>query len=155
MTMFTLTDAAEMVSFGQSLGALLQSGDVVILDGPLGAGKTTLTKGIALGLGVAEPITSPTFVISHVHRGARASLVHVDAYRLGSHVEFDDLDLDADLDTSVTVVEWGESRAEGLSDEPLYVRIAPGDVGDVRQLTLQGSGARWTVVIDTLQDWSP
>jgi len=155
MTTFVLTDAAEMMRFGQSLGKLLQAGDVLILDGPLGAGKTTLTKGLALGLGVTEPITSPTFVISHVHQGARASLVHVDAYRLGSHIEFDDLDLDADLDASVTVVEWGEGRAEGLSEEPLYVRIAPEDGGDVRHLTLQGSGARWTAIIDTLRDWSP
>jgi tRNA threonylcarbamoyladenosine biosynthesis protein TsaE len=155
MTTFVLTEAAEMMGFGQSLGKLLQAGDVLILDGPLGAGKTTLTKGLALGLGVTEPITSPTFVISHVHQGARASLVHVDAYRLGSHIEFDDLDLDADLDASVTVVEWGEGRAEGLSEEPLYVRIAPEDVDDVRHLTLQGSGARWTAVIDTLRDWSP
>jgi tRNA threonylcarbamoyladenosine biosynthesis protein TsaE len=79
----------------------------------------------------------------------------VDAYRLGSHIEFDDLDLDADHDASVTVVEWGEGRAEGLSEEPLYVRIAPEDVGDVRHLTLQGSGARWNAVIYTLRDWSP
>ena len=155
MTTFILANATSMMRFGESLGGLLRAGDVVILDGPLGAGKTTLTKGIALGLGITEPITSPTFVISHVHQGVRASLVHVDAYRLGSHSEFDDLDLDVDLETSVTVVEWGEGRAEGLSEEPLYVRIAPEDVGDVRQLTLQGSGARWTAVIDTMQEWSP
>jgi tRNA threonylcarbamoyladenosine biosynthesis protein TsaE len=155
MKTFTLNDAAEMMRFGQSLGELLEAGDVVILDGPLGAGKTTLTKGLAIGLGVTDPITSPTYVISHAHQGPRASLVHVDAYRLGSHLEFDDLDLDADLDASVTVVEWGEGRAEGLVEEPLYVRITPEDVGDVRQLTLQGSGARWTAVVHALRGWSP
>jgi tRNA threonylcarbamoyladenosine biosynthesis protein TsaE len=142
-----------MMRFGESLGSLLQAGDVVILDGPLGAGKTTLTKGLALGLGVTDPITSPTYVISHVHQGVRTSLVHVDAYRLGSHVEFDDLDLDADLDTSVTVVEWGEGRAERLSEEPLYVRIRPEVDGDVRQLTLAGSLDRWAAVIDALRGW--
>ncbi|MCX6422824.1 MAG: tRNA (adenosine(37)-N6)-threonylcarbamoyltransferase complex ATPase subunit type 1 TsaE [Actinobacteria bacterium] len=154
MTTFILTDATAMMRFGESLGSLLQAGDVVILDGPLGAGKTTLTKGLALGLGVTDPITSPTYVISHVHQGVRTSLVHVDAYRLGSHVEFDDLDLDADLDTTVTVVEWGEGRAEGLSEEPLYVRIRPEDDGDVRQLTLAGSLDRWAAVIDALRGWS-
>ena len=123
MTTFILTDATAMIRFGESLGSLLQAGDVVILDGPLGAGKTTLTKGLALGLGVTDPITSPTYVISHVHQGARTSLVHVDAYRLGSHVEFDDLDLDADLDTSVTVVEWGEGLAERLSDHHLSIEL--------------------------------
>ncbi|NUO34402.1 MAG: tRNA (adenosine(37)-N6)-threonylcarbamoyltransferase complex ATPase subunit type 1 TsaE, partial [Dermatophilaceae bacterium] len=95
--------------FGRRLGALLRGGDVLVLTGDLGAGKTTLTQAVAEGLGVRGPITSPTFVIARVHPSlvGGPELVHVDAYRLGSALELDDLDLDADLDASVTVVEWG------------------------------------------------
>src|SRR3954464_13430485 len=110
-----LLTAADTQLFGRQLAASLRAGDLVVLTGDLGAGKTTLTQGIGAGLGVRGPITSPTFVIARVHpsEGDGPPLVHVDAYRLGSIAEVDDLDLDASLDDSVTVVEWGE----GLVDE--------------------------------------
>jgi tRNA threonylcarbamoyladenosine biosynthesis protein TsaE len=112
--------------FGRALGALLHGGDLLVLTGDLGAGKTTLTQSIAEGLGVRGPITSPTFVIARVHPSlvGGPELVHVDAYRLGSAVELDDLDLDADLDASVVVVEWGAGLAEQLSDTRLELTIS-------------------------------
>lgn len=122
-----------MRAFGAELARELDAGDLVVLSGELGAGKTTLTQGIAAGLGVRERVTSPTFVIAHVHRDGRVPLVHVDAYRLGSVAEVDDLDLD--LESSVTVVEWGEGLVEGLADHHLLVRIERGD-GDGREVEL-------------------
>lgn len=135
--------------FGRRLGALLRGGDVLVLTGDLGAGKTTLTQGIAEGLGVRGPITSPTFVIARVHPSLvdGPSLVHVDAYRLGSALELDDLDLDADLDESVTVVEWGAGLAEQLSESRLELTIV-GD--DVRTARLVGVGDRWDAVLDAV-----
>lgn len=135
--------------FGRRLGALLRGGDVLVLTGDLGAGKTTLTQGIAEGLGVRGPITSPTFVIARVHPSlvGGPALVHVDAYRLGSAVELDDLDLDADLDASVTVVEWGAGLSEQLSESRLELTIV-GD--DVRTAHLVGVGDRWDDVLDAL-----
>jgi tRNA threonylcarbamoyladenosine biosynthesis protein TsaE len=135
--------------FGRRLGALLRGGDVLVLTGDLGAGKTTLTQGIAEGLGVRGPITSPTFVIARVHPSlvGGPDLVHVDAYRLGSALELDDLDLDADLDASVTVVEWGAGLAEQLSEDRLELTIT-GD--DVRTARLVGVGDRWAGVLDAL-----
>src|ERR1700704_5729814 len=103
-----------MRALGRRLAAVLRPGDLVILAGPLGAGKTTLVQGIGTGLGVRGPVTSPTFVIARVHPSlvGGPSLVHVDAYRLGDALEVDDLDLDASLAESVTVVEWGEGKVE-------------------------------------------
>lgn len=117
--------ARDTQEVGRSLGRRLQPGDLVILSGELGAGKTTFTQGLAEGLNVRGPITSPTFVIARVHPSlaAGAPLVHVDAYRLGSLAELDDLDLDASVEDSVTVVEWGEGKAEVLSGQRLEVRI--------------------------------
>ncbi|GAA2496237.1 tRNA (adenosine(37)-N6)-threonylcarbamoyltransferase complex ATPase subunit type 1 TsaE [Terrabacter carboxydivorans] len=136
-------------AFGRRLGALLRGGDVLVLTGDLGAGKTTLTQGIAEGLGVRGPITSPTFVIARVHPSVVGgpALVHVDAYRLGSALELDDLDLDADLDASVTIVEWGAGLAEQLSDERLEMTIT-GE--DVRTAHLVGVGDRWDDVLDAV-----
>ena len=136
-------------AFGRRLGALLCGGDVLVLTGDLGAGKTTLTQGIAEGLGVRGPITSPTFVIARVHPSlvGGPALVHVDAYRLGSAIELDDLDLDADLDASVTVVEWGAGLAEQLSETRLELTIT-GD--DVRNAHLVGVGDRWDDVLDAV-----
>ncbi|MGH3415179.1 MAG: tRNA (adenosine(37)-N6)-threonylcarbamoyltransferase complex ATPase subunit type 1 TsaE [Actinocrinis sp.] len=110
---------------GRRLGERLRAADLVILSGELGAGKTTFTQGLAEGLGVRGPITSPTFVIARVHPSLSGGvpLVHVDAYRLGSLAELDDLDLDASVEDSVTVVEWGEGKAEVLSGQRLEVRI--------------------------------
>jgi tRNA threonylcarbamoyladenosine biosynthesis protein TsaE len=119
--------AARMRDLGVRLAGLLQAGDLVVLSGKLGAGKTTLTQGIGAGLGVRGPVTSPTFVIARVHPSLRGGpdLVHADAYRLGSRAEVDDLDLDTDVDSSVTVVEWGEGLVEDLTSSFLEIAIAP------------------------------
>jgi tRNA threonylcarbamoyladenosine biosynthesis protein TsaE len=146
--------AEAMKEFGRRLGARLRAGDLVVLTGDLGAGKTTLTQGVGEGLGVRGPITSPTFVIARVHPSVvgGAPLVHVDAYRLGSLDELDDLDLDAAVAESVTVVEWGEGKAEVLTDDRLDVVLTrehaedvdePGDP-DVRWVVVRGIGTRWT-----------
>ena len=134
-----VSTAEEMRVLGRSLASVLRAGDLVILSGGLGAGKTTLTQGIGDGLDVRGPVTSPTFVIARVHPplagsaggarhlggagGSSPPLVHVDAYRLGSALELDDLDLDTDTASSVTVVEWGEGLAEGLSADRLEITI--------------------------------
>src|SRR5271165_1716332 len=122
-----VSTADQMRDLGRRLAGLLRAGDLIVLSGPLGAGKTTLAQGIGAGLGVRGPVTSPTFVIARVHPnlGNGPDLVHADAYRLGSRTEVDDLDLDADLATSVTVVEWGEGLVEGLAPSFLQVVIEP------------------------------
>jgi tRNA threonylcarbamoyladenosine biosynthesis protein TsaE len=138
--------AEEMRELGRRVAELLRAGDLVVLTGDLGAGKTTFVQGIGAGLGVAGPVVSPTFVIARVHRDGRLPLVHVDAYRLGSVAEVDDLDLDAALDESVTVVEWGEGLVEDLAGDRLEVRLGrsadPAD--DTRTVTLTGVGPRWS-----------
>jgi tRNA threonylcarbamoyladenosine biosynthesis protein TsaE len=139
------TDVA-MRDLGRELSGRLRAGDLVILTGPLGAGKTTLVQGIGEGLGVRGPVTSPTFVIARVHpvlAGSGPSLVHADAYRLGSIGEVDDLDLDADVASAVTVVEWGHGLAEGLAEDRLEISIQPDPDSDVRTVQLIGYGARW------------
>src|SRR3954452_386639 len=112
-----------MHALGRRLAGLLRAGDLVVLTGGLGAGQPTLTQGIGDGLGVRGPVTSPTFVIARVHPSqvGGPALVHVDAYRLGGALELDDLDLDADVADSVTVVEWGHGLAEDLSEDRLEV----------------------------------
>jgi tRNA threonylcarbamoyladenosine biosynthesis protein TsaE len=134
----TVPTADDMRSLGERLAADLKPGDLVVLTGDLGAGKTTLVQGIAAGLGASGPVVSPTFVIARVYRGGRVPLVHVDAYRLGSRVEVDDLDLDADVAESVTVVEWGEGLVEDLSEERLVVSITRSSdaVDETRRVTL-------------------
>src|SRR4051812_50080408 len=114
-----------MQALGMRLAEVLRAGDLVVLTGGLGAGKTTLVQGIGAALGVTSPVVSPTFVIARVHRGGRLPLVHVDAYRLGSVAEVDDLDLDAVLEESVTVVEWGAGLVEDLAGARLEVRLGP------------------------------
>ena len=118
--------AARMRALGRWLAPMLRPGDLIVLNGPLGAGKTTLVQGIGEGLHVRGPVTSPTFVIARVHPALRGgpALVHVDAYRLSSPAEVDDLDLDADLERSVTVVEWGGGLVEELAPSWLDVTIA-------------------------------
>lgn len=130
--------------FGRRLGAVLQAGDLVILTGSLGAGKTALTKGIGAGLGVAGLVSSPTFVIARVHRGRSdgPGLVHVDAYRLSGSLELDDLDLDTDLSRSAVVVEWGEGLAEQLADEYLTV-VMTRLPDDTRRAVVTGVGDSW------------
>lgn len=127
---------------GSRLAALLSPGDLVVLTGDLGAGKTTFTQGLAEGLSVRGPITSPTFVIARVHPSlvGGPALVHVDAYRVGSGLELDDLDLDADLATSVTVVEWGAGLAERLSPSRLEVTLRADPETEVRTIELVAVG---------------
>jgi tRNA threonylcarbamoyladenosine biosynthesis protein TsaE len=143
-----LASADDTHDFGVRLGRLLRAGDLVVLTGSLGAGKTTLTQGIGSGLGVRGPITSPTFVIARVHPSlvGGPALVHVDAYRLGGAVELDDLDLDASVDESVTVVEWGHGVAERLADAYLEVVLSAGP-DEVRTVAVTGVGARWAGII--------
>ena len=171
----TVTSPEQMQELGRRLARLLRPGDLVLLNGELGAGKTTLTRGLGEGLGVRGAVTSPTFVIARVHPSLCQGppLVHVDAYRLGGGLdEMEDLDLDVSLPESVVVVEWGEGRVEELTDDRLHVVIhrtvgtassrgaalghpetdkardeARDEMRDeVRQVTLMGLGARWASV---------
>jgi tRNA threonylcarbamoyladenosine biosynthesis protein TsaE len=141
-----LPSADDTLAFGARLGADLTAGDVVVLSGPLGAGKTVVAKGIAKAMNVAGAVTSPTFVLARVHPALRAgapAMVHVDVYRLLDHVgadllaELDSLDLDTDLDDAVVVVEWGEGLAERLSERHLDIRLERGRDTDVRIATWQ------------------
>ncbi len=143
----TLPTPADTQALGSRIGGLLRAGDLLILTGDLGAGKTTFTQGLGEGLGVRGPVTSPTFVIARVHPalGDGPGLVHVDAYRLGDAAELDDLDLDTDLDEAVTVVEWGSGLAEALSEDRLELSLTRA-ADDVRTLTLTPVGARWAHV---------
>jgi tRNA threonylcarbamoyladenosine biosynthesis protein TsaE len=130
-------------AWGVRLGAQLKAGDLLVLGGGLGAGKTSLTQGIAEGLRVRGPITSPTYVIARVHPSlvGGPDLVHVDAYRLGGIAELDDLDLDTSLEETVTVVEWGHGVAEQLSEDYLEVNLSG---HTTRIVELVGHGGRWT-----------
>ncbi|MEV5608221.1 tRNA (adenosine(37)-N6)-threonylcarbamoyltransferase complex ATPase subunit type 1 TsaE [Streptomyces sp. NPDC052225] len=145
----TVTSPDEMQELGRGLAKQLRPGDLVMLTGELGAGKTTLTRGLGAGLGVRGAVTSPTFVIArvHPHLSGGPALVHVDAYRLGGGLdEMEDLDLDVSLPDSVVVVEWGDGKVEELSDDRLHVIIdrATGDTTDeIRVVTLNGIGERW------------
>lgn len=166
---FRINDAEAMVAFGVRLADLLRAGDLLLLDGPVGAGKTTLTRGIGAGLKVRGPITSPTFVIARLHPSLVGGppLLHVDAYRLGGIDDLADLDLEMDAERAVTVAEWGLGIGELLAESYLTVRIVRG-IGDaqagaapageasggeasrmggqeeeVRLLELQGFGGRW------------
>jgi len=146
-------DAEAMRALGAGLAPSLRAGDVIVLTGELGAGKTTFTQGLGSGLQVRGEVTSPTFVIARVHPSlvGGPALVHADAYRLGGVAELDDLDLDTSLDEAVTVVEWGEGIAEGLADDRLEVRIEravadeAGHDGDLdpRRVVIRPIGRRW------------
>lgn len=136
-----LETAEDTVAFGARLGADLRAGDVVVLSGPLGAGKTVLAKGIAQAMDVEGPVTSPTFVLARVHGARREgapAMIHVDMYRLLDDGranlldELDSLDLDTELEDAVVVVEWGEGLAERLSDNHLDIRLERGTDTDTR-----------------------
>lgn len=147
-------DAEAMRDLGVRLAAILRAGDLLIATGGLGAGKTTLAQGIGAGLGVEEPVISPTFVISRVYPTplGRPDLVHVDAYRLGDAAELDDIDLDADTDHSVTLVEWGAGLAEQLADDRLEIEIRRSDdpADETREVWLTGNGERWADLAQSL-----
>ncbi len=147
-TSVEVPDAASMRALGERVGRSLVAGDLVVLTGELGAGKTTFTQGVGTGLEVRGGVTSPTFVIARVHPSlvAGPDLVHVDAYRIGGLAELDDLDLDTSLDTAVTVVEWGAGLAETLADARLEVVIerAVGQEGD-EELDPRRVSLRWVV----------
>ena len=141
--MIAIATPDEMIALGAKLGSTFKAGDLILINGPLGAGKTLLTQGIGSALGIAG-ITSPTFVISRVHQGA-LPLIHVDAYRLlidgQANLYLDDLDLDSALPQSVTVVEWGGAEAARLSEDRLEINIDRSD--EIRQVSAVGFGARW------------
>jgi tRNA threonylcarbamoyladenosine biosynthesis protein TsaE len=132
-----------MKELGRHIGENLHAGDLVLLKGDLGAGKTALTQGIGSALGIVG-ITSPTFVISRIHHG-KETLVHVDAYRLVGEpmAIFDDLDLDSQLKSSIIVIEWGESFVERLADAYLEITIEFGSGDNDRVVTSKGHGSRW------------
>ncbi|MFJ4026319.1 tRNA (adenosine(37)-N6)-threonylcarbamoyltransferase complex ATPase subunit type 1 TsaE [Paenarthrobacter sp. NPDC089989] len=162
-----VTTAEETHELAASLGGVLEAGDLLVLTGELGAGKTTFTQGLGEGLGVRSGIISPTFVLVRIHpnladgpRPGGPDLVHVDAYRLESSGEIDDIDLENTMDTSVTVVEWGRHRVEHLSESRLEVDLhravggedAPGgqvldfdteDDDEPRTIVFRGFGPRW------------
>ena len=144
----TIPDAASMERLGARLAGLLSVGDLVVLEGELGAGKTTLTRGLGAALGARGAITSPTFVLARSHPTASGiPLVHVDAYRLSSATELDDLDLD--YDHTITVVEWGAGKLDGVAESWIDVRIDRPTGGDPdaedepRQVRITGYGPRW------------
>ena len=142
---FTLPTPADTDGFGRRLGERLRAGDVVVLAGGLGAGKTALAKGIGAGMGVLGTVLSPTFVIARRHPPGRPGgvpLIHVDAYRLTGAVELDDLDLDTDLSAAAVVVEWGDGLARRLA--PTYLRIELTRLPDDRRTgELTAVGADW------------
>jgi tRNA threonylcarbamoyladenosine biosynthesis protein TsaE len=146
MNSLSIPTGTAMRERGAHIARCCRPGDLVILSGDLGAGKTTFVQGMGAGLGVTEQVTSPTFVIARVYpTPAGSDLVHVDAYRLGSSLELDDLDLDSDLDSAITVVEWGEGKVEQLSEDRVVITIARSDSDDdeTRVISVAGFGARW------------
>jgi tRNA threonylcarbamoyladenosine biosynthesis protein TsaE len=138
-----IATALDMHALGRTIGAQCRAGDLILLNGPLGAGKTVLVQGIGEALGISD-VTSPTFVISRIHKSP-LSLIHVDAYRLlegGSAAAYlDDLDLDTPRESAVTVIEWGGQESARLSDERLEITIDRAQ--EVREVSINKVGARW------------
>lgn len=139
---FEIRSPEQMHELGIVLAKVLMAGDLVLLNGPLGAGKTTLTRGIGEGLGASGTVQSPTFVLARTHKTAAGpKLVHVDAYRLGSAMELDDLDID--FANSIVVVEWARDYVDGIADHWLTVNINREAEDESRLVEIVGSGARW------------
>jgi tRNA threonylcarbamoyladenosine biosynthesis protein TsaE len=136
-------DAAAMVALGKRLGAHLSPGDAVCLTGPLGAGKTTLVRGVAVGMGVQATVVSPTFVIARRYPGPRGDLVHCDAYRLSDDDDF--VDVVSDPESVVTIIEWGTPVMAALADSWLDIAIerSAGAGDEVRSVTFTGVGSQW------------
>ncbi|MCB1246442.1 MAG: tRNA (adenosine(37)-N6)-threonylcarbamoyltransferase complex ATPase subunit type 1 TsaE [Acidimicrobiia bacterium] len=137
-TVVTSNSPDETLRLGRRLAALLTAGDVVLLTGPLGAGKTLFVSGVAEGLGIAERITSPTFLIARVYRDGFLPLVHADVYRLGSMAEFDDLGILDDGADGAVVIEWGEAVADAIPEDRLVIRFSAD--GETRRITLEPEG---------------
>lgn len=139
---FRIQDPEQMHRLGLVIASVLRAGDLLLLNGPLGAGKTTLTRGIGEGLGASGTVQSPTFVLARTHRTeAGPKLVHVDAYRLNSAVELDDLDID--FANSIVVVEWARDYIDGLAEHWLQVDINRDSDDESRMVTISGIGQRW------------
>ena len=143
-----IADADQMHELGIRIAKQFRAGDLVVLVGPLGAGKTTLTRGIGEGLHAIGNVSSPTFVIARTHKreGSAVPMVHVDAYRLGGAAELDDLDID--FENSIVLVEWGKCLLEGISDNWLEIEIERDHTGEseIRELKILAFGDRWSVV---------
>ena len=162
------SDADQTRSLGEDLGRILAAGDLVMLSGGLGAGKTTLTQGIGIGMGVRGRVASPTFIVARVHPSLSGGpdLIHADAYRIKDLSDLETLDLDSSLDEAVTVVEWGEGTTEAMSDERLSIEVrrasggqadTDGDIIDLehmddgtRLIVLRAHGHRWDGVLDAV-----
>lgn len=162
----TTRSAEQTRALGRALGEVLRAGDLIMLSGGLGAGKTTLTQGIGEGMGVRGRVASPTFIVARVHPSqvGGPDLIHADAYRISDLEDLETLDLDSSLADSVTVVEWGEGKTEGMSSERLeiaVVRATGGTVGRTggaidlesmddgeRRIELRPHGSRWDGVLD-------
>ena len=139
---FQIQDPEQMHQLGLAIAKVLKSGDLLLLNGPLGAGKTTLTRGIGEGLGASGTVQSPTFVLARTHRTAFGpKLVHVDAYRLNSALELDDLDID--FANSIVVVEWARDYIDGIAEHWLLVDINRDSEDESRLVTISGFGQRW------------
>jgi tRNA threonylcarbamoyl adenosine modification protein YjeE len=143
-----VADADQMHELGVKISQQFRAGDLVVLVGPLGAGKTTLTRGIGEGLLAIGNVSSPTFVIARTHKreGTDVPMVHVDAYRLGGAAELDDLDID--FENSIVLVEWGRGLLEGISDDWLEIEIERDHTGEseIRELRIIAFGDRWSAV---------
>ncbi len=139
---FQIQDPEQMHQLGLAIAKVLKSGDLLLLNGPLGAGKTTLTRGIGEGLGASGTVQSPTFVLARTHRTTVGpKLVHVDAYRLNSALELDDLDID--FANSIVVVEWARDYVDGIAEHWLLVDINRDSEDESRLVTISGFGQRW------------
>ena len=156
-------DADQTRALGEDLGRVLAAGDLVMLSGGLGAGKTTLTQGIGVGMGVRGRVASPTFIVARVHPnlGGGPDLIHADAYRITDLNDLETLDLDSSLDEAVTVVEWGDGKTEAMSEERLAIEVRrasggqaqrDGDVIDLEHMddVLRAHGHRWDGVLEDI-----